>query len=264
MQIATSYPCLFSTTSRSALLTVPRHSYVTNSNSSGGKCIGAITLMFYAKSASTINPPSCRRSNVLHHSPNIINNLSSRIIPVLSCLNSLFLVDLGPDDFFAANMKASVQILAFFGCLATAQRMSDALPECAVECLENGIESATDCSVDDGDCICEVDNYRNTYDVSQACVLQSCGAARSLGASTSGSSRRPHFPVDIFLHKPTKTIFLDGLLLTNVNQTRFCPLLPGSAARSPTVPLPLRLTTLLRQRKPSLLSFLRRALLAAL
>merc|ERR1712169_53108 len=61
-----------------------------------------------------------------------------------------------------------------------AQRMSDALPSCAADCLNNGIESATDCALDDADCICEVDNYRNTYDAATACVLQACGAAKSL------------------------------------------------------------------------------------
>lgn len=78
-------------------------------------------------------------------------------------------------------MRFTPLIVAGFAGLATAQRMSDAVPDCAVECLEDGIQSATDCALDDGDCVCEVDNYRNTYDVIQACVLLACGAARSLG-----------------------------------------------------------------------------------
>lgn len=74
-------------------------------------------------------------------------------------------------------------ILGAIATLASAQSMSDSLPDCAVECLETGIESATDCALDDGECICEVDNYRNTYDASTACVLQACGAAEALGRS---------------------------------------------------------------------------------
>ena len=64
---------------------------------------------------------------------------------------------------------------------AAAQTMVDALPECAADCLAEGIKGATDCALDDSLCICEVDNYRNTYDASQACVLMSCGAEKSLG-----------------------------------------------------------------------------------
>jgi hypothetical protein len=78
-------------------------------------------------------------------------------------------------------MKASVHLLVAIAGLTAAQRMSDALPSCAADCLNNGIESATDCALDDADCICEVDNYRNTYDAATACVLQACGAAKSLG-----------------------------------------------------------------------------------
>lgn len=78
-------------------------------------------------------------------------------------------------------MRASPLLLGALATLVTAQRMSDSMPDCAVECLEDGIESATDCAVDDGDCVCEVDNYRNTYDSSTACVLQACGAAKALG-----------------------------------------------------------------------------------
>merc|ERR1712000_66684 len=78
------------------------------------------------------------------------------------------------------QMKASVHLLVAIAGLTAAQRMSDALPSCAADCLNNGIESATDCALDDADCICEVDNYRNTYDAVTACVLQACGAARSL------------------------------------------------------------------------------------
>lgn len=82
-------------------------------------------------------------------------------------------------------MRASTLAFGAMVTLAAAQRMSDSMPECAVECLEDGIESATDCALDDGDCICEVDNYRNTYDSSTACVLQACGAAAALGKSLS-------------------------------------------------------------------------------
>jgi hypothetical protein len=80
-------------------------------------------------------------------------------------------------------MKTSAYMLTAMACLATAQRMSDALPSCATDCLNSGIESATKCALDDGDCICEVDNYRNTYDAATACVLQACGAAKALGSS---------------------------------------------------------------------------------
>lgn len=59
--------------------------------------------------------------------------------------------------------------------------ISDSIPACAVKCLENGVTSGTSCSLTDNDCICEVQNYRDIYSVAQACVLQACGAAKSLG-----------------------------------------------------------------------------------
>ena len=65
--------------------------------------------------------------------------------------------------------------------LVAAQKLSDSIPECAVKCLEDGVSSATNCSLDDSQCICEVQNYRDTYDAAQACVLKACGAAKSLG-----------------------------------------------------------------------------------
>ncbi len=78
-------------------------------------------------------------------------------------------------------MRASTILLGALATLASAQSISDAVPDCAVKCLQEGIGAATDCAVDDGDCICEVDNYRSTYDASNACVLQACGADRALG-----------------------------------------------------------------------------------
>ncbi|CAM1501262.1 Fc.00g104240.m01.CDS01 [Cosmosporella sp. VM-42] len=76
-------------------------------------------------------------------------------------------------------MKPATVIFTVFG-LAAAQKLANSIPKCAVECLEKGVSSATDCSLDDSACICEVDNYRDTYDAAQACVLQACGAAKSL------------------------------------------------------------------------------------
>ena len=88
-------------------------------------------------------------------------------------------------------MKTTTLLLAAMAALVGAQRIRDALPECAADCLEDGISNATDCDLDDGDCVCEVDNYRNTYDASQACVLQACGAARSLGTSSTLADSLP-------------------------------------------------------------------------
>lgn len=99
-------------------------------------------------------------------------------------------------------MRASTIVLGTVVTLVSAQRMADSLPDCAVDCLEKGIESATNCSVDDGDCICEVDNYRNTYDASTACVLQACGAAKALGKSQESSTPCHRRLVGILLSTP--------------------------------------------------------------
>ncbi|KAK0385294.1 hypothetical protein NLU13_7770 [Sarocladium strictum] len=79
-------------------------------------------------------------------------------------------------------MKASLPlvVVSALAGFTAAQSMADALPSCATDCLNAGIKSATKCALDDAKCICEVDNYRNTYTAATACVLQACGAAKSL------------------------------------------------------------------------------------
>ncbi|KAM0268867.1 hypothetical protein ACHAQH_009907, partial [Verticillium albo-atrum] len=76
-------------------------------------------------------------------------------------------------------MKFTLPILALAG-LAAAQTLIDSVPECARECLTDALKNGTPCELTDSDCICEPDNYRNTYTVGQACVLQACGAVRSI------------------------------------------------------------------------------------
>lgn len=74
------------------------------------------------------------------------------------------------------KMRTKFALLAVAGLGAT-QSILDVIPDCAKECLSEGIDNATDCEIDDGMCICEVDNYRNIYSVSYACVLLDCGEA---------------------------------------------------------------------------------------
>ena len=85
-----------------------------------------------------------------------------------------------------------------FAVLGAAQLITDVMPECAVDCITEGVLNGTPCAIEDSDCICEVDNYRNTYSVSQACVLTSCGAAVALGMLFFPSADyHPHFPLPL-------------------------------------------------------------------
>ncbi|CRK35623.1 hypothetical protein BN1723_014995 [Verticillium longisporum] len=78
-------------------------------------------------------------------------------------------------------MKFALPLLALAGLVAAqTQSLLESVPECARECLGDAVKNGTPCDLSDDDCICEPDNYRNTYTVGQACVLQACGAVRSI------------------------------------------------------------------------------------
>ncbi|KAI8654314.1 hypothetical protein LRP88_00197 [Fusarium phalaenopsidis] len=78
-------------------------------------------------------------------------------------------------------MKAAFVVLAIAGLASAAEKtMFDALPECSHDCLTKAIKGSSSCKPEDNDCLCEVDNYRNIYTGAQACVLQACGAAKSV------------------------------------------------------------------------------------
>lgn len=84
------------------------------------------------------------------------------------------------------NMKASLVLLAAAaGLTSAAQVMTDVLPECSHECLKKGISSGSNCKLEDSECLCEVNNYRNIYSAAEACALQACGAAKSIGMPSS-------------------------------------------------------------------------------
>ncbi|KAM5344519.1 hypothetical protein ACJ41O_013055 [Fusarium nematophilum] len=78
-------------------------------------------------------------------------------------------------------MKAALFVLAVAGIASAAETMFDALPECSHECLEKSIKGSSSCDPEDSECLCEVDNYRSIYSGAEACVLQACGAAKSVG-----------------------------------------------------------------------------------
>ncbi|RMJ18046.1 hypothetical protein CDV36_002307 [Fusarium kuroshium] len=78
-------------------------------------------------------------------------------------------------------MKAAFVVLAIAGLASAAEKtMFDALPECSHDCLTKAIKGSSDCQPEDSDCLCEVDNYRSIYSGAEACVLQACGAAKSV------------------------------------------------------------------------------------
>ncbi|KAM5359157.1 hypothetical protein ACJZ2D_014696 [Fusarium nematophilum] len=77
-------------------------------------------------------------------------------------------------------MKAALFVLAVAGIASAAETMFDALPECSHECLEKSIKGSSSCDPEDSECLCEVDNYRSIYSGAEACVLQACGAAKSV------------------------------------------------------------------------------------
>ncbi|KAM0326660.1 hypothetical protein ACHAQA_006529 [Verticillium albo-atrum] len=76
-------------------------------------------------------------------------------------------------------MKFALSLLALTG-VATAATLLDSLPECSHECITEAVANGTPCELTDSNCICEPDNYRNTYSVGQACVILACGAVRSI------------------------------------------------------------------------------------
>lgn len=83
-------------------------------------------------------------------------------------------------------MKAAFVVLAIAGLASAAEKtMFDALPECSHDCLTKAIKGSSDCKPEDSDCLCEVDNYRSIYSGAEACVLQACGSAKSVGKSIS-------------------------------------------------------------------------------
>lgn len=82
------------------------------------------------------------------------------------------------------KMKAAFVVLAIAGLASAAGKtMFDALPECSHECLTKSIKGSSNCKPEDSECLCEVDNYRSIYSGAEACVLQACGAAKSVGKS---------------------------------------------------------------------------------
>ncbi|KAH6683539.1 hypothetical protein F5X68DRAFT_277114 [Plectosphaerella plurivora] len=56
----------------------------------------------------------------------------------------------------------------------------DAVPECARKCLSDAVTNATNCKIEDGDCVCIPDNYYAIYDAGTQCVLLECGAGLSV------------------------------------------------------------------------------------
>ncbi|KAJ4315432.1 hypothetical protein N0V84_008379 [Fusarium piperis] len=78
-------------------------------------------------------------------------------------------------------MKAAFVVFAIAGLASAADKtMFDALPECSHECLTKSIKGSSNCKPEDSKCLCEVDNYRSIYSGAEACVLQACGAAKSV------------------------------------------------------------------------------------
>ncbi|KAL1862783.1 hypothetical protein VTK73DRAFT_6642 [Phialemonium thermophilum] len=72
-------------------------------------------------------------------------------------------------------MKSFVPTLLLAAGLAAAQSLTDFFPQCSIKCLEDGVKDATDCSIDDGVCMCIFDNYAAAVDDATQCVLSTCG-----------------------------------------------------------------------------------------
>lgn len=69
-------------------------------------------------------------------------------------------------------MKYSFVALALVAA-AQAQTRAD-IPECAISCLDNAIESETKCDVKDYVCVCE--NFSKVRSIATTCVIKECGA----------------------------------------------------------------------------------------
>lgn len=71
----------------------------------------------------------------------------------------------------------------------------DDVPECAIPCLDDAIESETDCATDDYPCVCA--NFEAIQGVATSCVISECGAETALSR---------FFPLYIYLldHKTNK------------------------------------------------------------
>ena len=72
-------------------------------------------------------------------------------------------------------MKYLATLLAAAG-LVAGVALEDYFPQCSIDCLVDGVESATSCDPNDGVCVCVFDNYVVIVDAATACVMQACGS----------------------------------------------------------------------------------------
>lgn len=73
-------------------------------------------------------------------------------------------------------MKYTVAALAF-AALVRAQSRDD-IPECAIPCLDDAIQSETDCDVTDYACVCP--KFSDIQSTATGCVVSECGAETAL------------------------------------------------------------------------------------
>ncbi len=78
-------------------------------------------------------------------------------------------------------MKFFATLLVAAGVVAAQKTLEDYIPECAIQCLKEGISAATTCDANDLECFCIADNYRATYSAAVGCVLADCGQDVSVG-----------------------------------------------------------------------------------
>lgn len=75
----------------------------------------------------------------------------------------------------------SFTVLAAIFSTITAQKIADYLPECSLDCLSEARGKVTDCPENDAVCWCVQSNYEAIYNSGVSCVLQECGADKSVG-----------------------------------------------------------------------------------
>lgn len=78
-------------------------------------------------------------------------------------------------------MKLLAAITIGLGAWCNAQDRS-AIPNCALQCIDDGVKKATECSVQDITCMC--DKFDIVQDSATDCVLESCGKHAALSKSS--------------------------------------------------------------------------------
>ena len=78
-------------------------------------------------------------------------------------------------------MRFLATVLAAAGMAAAQTGIGDAVPACALYCINIVTLTATSCGTNDPPCQCEYGNYVAIYLASMSCVISRCGFTNAIG-----------------------------------------------------------------------------------